>query len=168
MYLSIVITVRFTSTHRTPRDRAVPLVRTRVKTDCVVRCWLLCCVVLCCDVLCCVVLFVTETETERQRENLTYVIFLFTARVYFIRFFFKVNISEITVKHKKGDNPLKNVAVRIAQFLCLYEFSKIKQVCNIYITGVGSGGGGGGGKGGMCPPTFLIGGAMVCLCPPHF
>ena len=29
----------------------------------------------------------------------------------------------------------------------------------------------GGGKGGMCPPTFLIGGAMVCLCPPpppHF
>ena len=25
-----------------------------------------------------------------------------------------------------------------------------------------------GGKGGMCPPTFLLGGAMVCLCPPHF
>ena len=25
-----------------------------------------------------------------------------------------------------------------------------------------------GGKGGMCPPTFLIGGAMVCLCPPTF
>ena len=23
-----------------------------------------------------------------------------------------------------------------------------------------------GGKGGMCPPTFLTGGAMVCLCPP--
>ena len=25
-----------------------------------------------------------------------------------------------------------------------------------------------GGKGGMCPPTFLTGGAMVCLCPPTF
>ena len=24
------------------------------------------------------------------------------------------------------------------------------------------------GKGGMCPPTFLPGGAMVCLCPPTF
>ena len=23
-----------------------------------------------------------------------------------------------------------------------------------------------GGKGGMCPPTFMTGGAMVCLCPP--
>ena len=32
-------------------------------------------------------------------------------------------------------------------------------------TGVGRGGRGGG-KGGMCPPTFLTEGAMVCLCPP--
>ena len=45
--------------------------------------------------------------------------------------------------------------------------SSCKIVCPVYIyTGVGSGGGGG--KGGMCPPTFLTGGAMVCLCPPTF
>ena len=25
-----------------------------------------------------------------------------------------------------------------------------------------------GGKGGMCPPTFLTGGAIVCLCPSTF
>ena len=28
--------------------------------------------------------------------------------------------------------------------------------------------GGGGGQGGHVPPTFLTGGAMVCLCPPTF
>ena len=38
------------------------------------------------------------------------------------------------------------------------------QEVNDFNTGVGSGGG----KGGMCPPTFLTGGAMVCLCPPTF
>ena len=49
-------------------------------------------------------------------------------------------------------------------------------VCDVlYNTGVGSGGGGGGGgggegvgKGGMCPPTFLIGGGQWYVCAPHF
>ena len=34
----------------------------------------------------------------------------------------------------------------------------------ICVTGVGSGGA----RGACAPPTFLTGGAMVCLCPPTF
>ena len=46
---------------------------------------------------------------------------------------------------------------------CLFPISCLTH--SIHCTGVGSGGGG---KGGHVPPTFLTGGAIVCLCPSTF
>ena len=53
--------------------------------------------------------------------------------------------------------------VRVCVCLCIYVY-----VCvHVYIYHWRrKRGGGGGGARGACAPTFLIGGAMVCLCPP--
>ena len=65
----------------------------------------------------------------------------------------------------------------MTMYLCMYICIFIHvcaYVCRLFayvrsyvcITGVGSGGGGA--RGTCAPPTFLIGGAIVCLCPPTF
>ena len=63
-----------------------------------------------------------------------------------------------------ADISLPHIAQRTAVSTGNINKGEVFLVSEDRCTGVGSGGG----KGGKCPPTFLIGGAMVCLCPPTF